>query len=234
MTLRCQKSALQNIERLLDQAWNELQTFLVAMPLPTPKAALLLALIVGLLAIFVAILTAVVRRYVARAGEQKLPLSFVSEPGDDRVARVTKARLDALGFKERARVTVRTDASDRRYVIALLLTRNASSKFDDNNVALSHAALSKLGLSGPSNTKDDDSGPVPKIYIEPLPWYWLSGVAYRTILDPDRNVSLTWIVTLVSTIVGLVISEIYFQREMAYQAAPPALRPSINDVAGSQ
>lgn len=214
---------------MLTESWIELQAFLNGLPLPTPKAVVLLTLIVALLALVARVLSALIR-YVTGPEQQQVALTLVSEPGDDRVARVTKARLDKLGLKERARVLVRTEAKDRKYVIALLLTRNASSKFDESNIALTNAAIRKLGLG---EAVKDDPDPVPKMVISPLPWYWPSGVAYRTILDPDRNVSLTWIVTVVSTVVGLLISEIYFQREMSYQEAPPTLRPSINDTASS-
>jgi hypothetical protein len=191
--------------------------------LPTIKAALLLAMILGAIGVTCAALASQVDTLIY--GKIDLPsLKVMSERGEARTVRVTKERLDKQGWKEKQRVVVSLSGADpSKSVVAEIQTRRKVGAFDNDSCAASLAVLRELGVDDAS---EDNTL---RIILKELPWYSPLGAAYRTIRDPDPNVRLTWMVTIISTVVSLAVSELYYQRGLLHEAEKPTLRTTIHE-----
>lgn len=211
---------MEQLEQWFTDALADLQTFAIGLERHPPTLrAVALVLIVSLLALLLSKLTATVVRYLLRPKDtaNAFATMFV-EQGDDNVVRITRSRLNKLrasysriAFGSRVQMTSEVDG-EKTSSTARLEARPARGSFDDNSVAMSVPVVRKLGLT--ELFGGDTREGVPAItQIAPLPWYTPEGIAVRTIFDPDRNVALTWRAGILSVLVSLLISEVYFYRE---------------------
>lgn len=207
-------------------AWYELQAFLdnVIHHSPSLRAVFLLAVILSALGLLSALLSMAIEAF-RKEKPQPTSLRIFSEGGDNKIVRVTTAKLGLLGLREGSRVEVALRGSPEKSVVAELQTRRRTGGFDEDSAALSLGALRDLGAA---DTRDENLA----VTIKALPWYSLQGVLHRTLLDPDLNVSLTWRVTLISLLASIAVSEVYYQRGLSHDAAPQ-LRPSIHEASSS-
>lgn len=195
---------------------------------PTLRAALLLAIILSVLAVIAHLLSILVERFLAPASAP-LELDVVPESGEDRVVRLTRDRLQKLGFREGERIVVTVSGEfGQRSVVAECQARKKTQGFGDMDAAVSLAALRGLGNS------EVEARDGSKVTLRHLNWYSPQGLLYRTVFDPNLSVSLTWIVTVVSTVVGIGVAEFYYQRGLDNQAAAQELRPAIHDASAVQ
>ncbi len=193
---------------------------------PTLRAALLLAIILGVLAGLAHLLSILVERFLMPKSAP-LELDIVPENGEGRVVRLTRTRLQRFGFREGERVVVIVNGEyGQRSVVAEVQVRRATTGFGDDAAALSLDALRGLGNS------EVEARDGSKVSLRHLNWYSPQGILYRTVFDPNLSVSLTWIVTVVSIAVSIGVSEFYYQRGLDREAAG-ALRPTIHEASSA-